>query len=348
MKKTTIACMALFSLVACSEDAYEQLSEQNSESGSQYVTNSFNNDQPGHAHGDTGNSGVIWEGDNYASPWDIWYRQEFRKQPSYIIANGNAEDITPLDLRVTPIVGLAYYDGVTDGLYHDVANPLNPPIDLSNGNYPNLYDGVNEVGMLVRGDTFFVNAYPSPSHSIRMESQTDHLPRPGVNPAYPGITQGFTFPGLTNAETQLLAEFGKVFWYQVEVFHKNNNVKFWTIDLSPEVSTLTGPMPFNNDWKPILDSSGNHLAGNALSMGYGNIIRLFYYNAGLPNGTFWDINNPSVGICDSREVVYNNGPWQQPNIHAIPGTNYNIELKFLQSSSYLWLNSSLYLRVSKK
>ena len=58
-------------LTACSEDVYQEAEMQNEEAGSQYQTNSFNDNNSGIYWG---NGGIREWGDNYISPWDVWYR----------------------------------------------------------------------------------------------------------------------------------------------------------------------------------------------------------------------------------------------------------------------------------
>ena len=317
------------------------------------TTNSFNNDSLGNAHGDSGESGVIWAGDNYASPWDLWYRDVLRKQPAYVIHNGDSEQGSPYDLLVTAYVGLAYFDGVNDGVFNDHKTGAVYPLSTSlGGNYPNLYGGSvgQEAGRLVRvTNTFTVLAYPNPNSSIRIESVDLHLakPFPVNNPAHPGLPgedEGFTYLNLTGPERALLYDYGKVFFYEVEVIDKYTGATVFTTFMHPEIKTLpTGPMP-NPDWKPIEDMAGNHLQGTAPG-GLGNL-DLYYYNAGLPNGTVWNVySNPSSGKCDSREVAFD----VPVNLHeiAIPGGNYKLTLNFLQNNFWLWQNSALYLSITQ-
>lgn len=142
--------MGLFMLVACSEDAYQSAEEQNAQEGSQYQTNSFNENGPGHTHGDNNTTGEIWRGIDYYSSWDIWYRNnnygDGKLQPNYIFSNihtGEKEGVSNnYTIEIYAYVGLAYFDGDNDGLYTDVTVAA-PTIqyNLNSGFYPNLYAG---------------------------------------------------------------------------------------------------------------------------------------------------------------------------------------------------------------
>lgn len=124
MKKFLFLLGGVVTLVACTSDSVlDEIDQQNNE---MIAPPTFNNDQPGLANG--GASGLIWAGDNYASPWDFWYRGEVRKQPAYLIHNGDAENSSPYNLVVTALVGLAYFDGINDGTFNDLGDPTVAPI----------------------------------------------------------------------------------------------------------------------------------------------------------------------------------------------------------------------------
>ncbi|UUV20742.1 hypothetical protein [Paenimyroides aestuarii] len=333
------------------------MDQQNAETGSHYQTNSFNNNNPGNAHGNSGQSGTIWAGDNYASPWDIWNRNVRRKQPSYLFNNGNSEFASPYKLKVFAYVGLAYFDGDDDGVFHDPVTGAAIPLATNlGGNYPNLYGGNStipgqgqEAGKLVRITNFFdIGAYPQAGWTYRVESETFHLARKGqpqqaAHPGMPGEDDGFFFGQLTGPERDLLYEYGKVFFYEVEVYDKFTGSLVTTALLHPEIKTLpTGSDPDQN-WQPVLDSWGNHSQGNAPALG---TLDLYYYNDLSINGTVWNINgNPSNGQCDSHEIVFDVP--QSLKLHKvdIDGT-YKLSLDFLQNSLWLWQNSALYLHVT--
>ena len=320
----------------------------------------FNNGQSGHAHGDSGGSGLIWVGDNYASPWDIWFRENTygpigNLQPSYMMNNGDMEIITSYyDLEVFAYIGLAYFDGGDDGIFHDVAH-LDPstglPIviaDMFNNPtlYPNLYPTNNqhEVGNLVKTVVPIIsNAYPDPLHGFRIEAEDKHLLMPGGNnkflPQYPTWTQTFDFAGtLLPDEEELLKTYGKVFFYEVNVYDKTTGAPVLLGQIMhPEIETLT--VNYNPDWKPVM-SGATHVQGDAPTLGMRD---LYYYYANLPTGTIWDPMNFANDKCDSREVVF----YVPENLHKIPipGGLNTLHLYIAQSSMHLWLNSALALSV---
>lgn len=352
MKKNIIALMGLFALVACSEDVYQDAEMQNEETGSQYQTNSFNNDHSGHTTGGTF-SDTLSNGRNYVSPWDIWYKthQFGDLQPNYIISNGNVENLSNFNIRVYAHVGLAYFDGTNDGtLSYDITQlpftpdaPGGPIVDMATSPtlYPNLWDGVQEVGHLVRTSVPFNVAANT---SVRIEDKTKHLlldPAMGGNAKYP-TPQPFVFPAsVTGQEQTLLAEFGKVFFYEVFVTDSTTGAAVAHAYLHPEIKTLpSGAGIFNPEWQAVLDLAGTtQMTGNAPGMGP---VPLHFYRSSLVTRTVWFYTNPTNDKCDSREVVFD---LPTPmNAFSLPGGK-TLHLGVLESSLYGWLNSSLYLGV---
>src|SRR5690606_27523329 len=121
---------------------------------------------------------------DYFSPWDIWFSRNpeyVESQPTYLFINGNpdpeANSFSPYDLVVTPYVGLAYFDGLQDGVFNDLylstnGLPNSSFTFLGNPNYSNLYQNNNEVGEL-----FPLQQIVIPAHaSAWMESDNLHLP----------------------------------------------------------------------------------------------------------------------------------------------------------------------------
>ena len=51
-------------------------------------------------------------------------------------------------VRITPYIGLAYFDGADDGTYHTPTGAFN----LTSGAYPNLYSGSSEYGNYVQAN----------------------------------------------------------------------------------------------------------------------------------------------------------------------------------------------------
>lgn len=193
-----------------------------------------------------------------------------------------------------------------------------------------------------------IGAYPAPTSSIRIESERYHLANSNFNfaayPGTPGHLNYFMFGNLTAPERDLLYNYGKVFYYEVEVYDKFTNALLVTTLIHPEIKTLpTGPLP-NHDWKPVQDMAGNPLQGYV--PGWTNL-DLYYYNAGLPTGTIW--NGPSGGghKCDSREIVFDVPYSLNLDERPIPGGSYKLTLNFLQNNFLLWQNSALRLSVTK-
>jgi len=332
-------------LTACSEESFNDL--ENIEEESMYSTNSFNDDQPGFAFGDEDGTGTIWAGDNYASPWDLLIRSEEYKQPVYIIGNGNAENYSPYTIEVFAHVGLAYFDGVTDGVFND---PFTPNIfQLNNGLYPNLWDGVNEVGHLVRVPVSFGLNPGDPS--IRLEAREDHLPIDYNNgsrsdPAFPPYNEVFDFAGtVTPDELDLLRQYGKVFFYEVTVSEAGTVIGDYL--MHPNIETVQPganiPTSLGGQWHEVPDFNSAPATGVAPN---GNSYPLyFYWNQNHNAGTLFDI--PSAGsigttLCDSREVVFQ----ITQNMHSYRLPNgQDLKMYILQNSKYLWLNSALVVAV---
>src|SRR5690606_24809681 len=247
MKKILFLLGGIITLTACSEDVYQEAEMQNEESGSQYQTNSFDNSNPG----GLGSGGFSNFATNYFSPWDIWYNRgaaHHDLQPSYAFSNGGAisENYSPYRLEVFAWIGLAYFDGNNDGTFNDF-NSGNSFV-LNTGNYPNLYQPNQEVGNLVRTTTPLIF---QPLQDARIEDREHHLPMPYTasslgTPADPRYTSmfgtwatGFDFAGtLTPDEELLLRDYGKVFFYEVNVFEAATNAFVGTYILHPEIKTL--------------------------------------------------------------------------------------------------------------
>lgn len=341
-------------LTGCATDSvFENVEMQTQEeAGSQYQTNSFNNNNSGQS-GWYSSTGIGWWGDNYISPWDIWYRNRPNAvpgfgilQPWYFFTNGNADDPSIYDIRVYSYVGLAYFDGVNDGTFDDT-NPYSPN-SISMTNFLTLYANGQEVGNLVR----VANSFHVPANSgLRLEDKLLHLPD-GNNPAYPnlpGANLGFDFAGigLTAQEEFLLREYGKVFFYEVEVYDSTGALVLTTL-MHPEIKTLPSGPPDLRDqgWKRVKDLGGNLLSGAI--PGLAATAPLYYFHdtrPGVPQDTQWDISAPFDGnLCNSREVVFDvgNGIPHEVDIDGI----YKLKLGFFATGQTGWINSALYLTLT--
>ena len=326
MKKILFLLGGLIFLTACSNDSV--FDEQNADEELPMSTNSFND----HDSGGYDDDGTKHPGINYVSPWDIWRNRGYTgQQPSYIMNNGSDENLSPYRLEVFAWAGLAYFDGDNNGTYVDIFT--NTPFPMSSATHPTLYANNQEVGNLVRTVIPFDLI---PQEEFRFEDRTHHLPMPGGNPKYAGqwpkAAIGFDFgTTLTSQEDALLRDYGKVFFYEVNVFEAATGAFVGTYILHPEIKTLpTGPAP-NGNWQPVLDTpGGTQLQGTMPPLGSYN---LFYYNNGSnpPAPTSYDPDpaNSNPDICNSYEVVFDAPPHLAvQNINgSVPKT---IAMDFLQ------------------
>lgn len=341
-EKISIFLGGVVALTACSEDVYQEAEMQNEESGSQYQTNSFDNSNPG----GLGSGGFSNFATNYFSPWDIWYNRgaaHHDLQPSYAFSNGGAvgENYSPYTLRVFAWIGLAYFDGNNDGTFNDF-NSGNSFV-LNTGNYPNLYQPNQEVGNLVRTT---IPLPFQPLQGARIEDLRDHLPMPGgTAPRYTSMfgfwAPGFDFAGtLQPQEELLLRDYGKVFFYEVEVFEAG--VFIGTYILHPEIKTL--PAGKAKNWHPVMNTPGGttQLQGN---LPFGSF-KLHYYTDGSLNPTTYSNIGSGSGKCNSFELVFDTAgiiKHQHTLTGSIPKT---LTMDFLQHTPTFWQRSALILMVN--
>lgn len=241
MKKIIFAITGLFMLSSCSDELiYEP--DQHSDNAS-VGTNTYD----------------PWAG--YESPYET---ANAGNPIDYVFVNQ-----TTLEMVVTAYVGLAYYDGADDFDYHHT--PLLPfPIDLNNGNYPELVNNGYEYGSLMPTNTVILDGLGGVT--IFGES-TSHCP-----------TLNMLGLGSVNDEAVLLQDFGKVYFYNVSF---TGSTLFWgsiqldpgTIATSPDWTLL--PQPANvfnadmyvhnttNEIVPIAPSGPNMYHGEASFIGPG-------------------------------------------------------------------------------
>ncbi|UUV22285.1 hypothetical protein [Paenimyroides aestuarii] len=298
-------------LTACTTDTIvDDLDQQNAETGSQYQTNSYNPNNPGYYNPGSGIPAIV--GDNYYSPWDIKHRNDVI--PTYTISNHTAgEGYSIFELHLTPYIGVAYYDGVNDGQYHDAYQAsLNPPglvADFTNGNYPNLYQNGNEIGELITAEPIILDGSSINHSEVSISSYADHCP---VNPHTPGSSPGWNpenrfFDISNNATPQekaVLARYGKVFFYEYTVILKSNGSVVGNGFIQVQNKTIQDPATY-----PYWEDT---FVTNAFVPGKGNVGKLRYYHETDPliapsPFTSWvpnlQPNDPTVW-CDSREVDY--------------------------------------------
>lgn len=344
MKKSIIALMGLFTLMACSEDAYDA-EEQNAE---MIAPPSFNNNASGFVNGPWGTK---LPGKNYFSPWDIWHNRGFDdQQPSYYFNNGNVENTSPYTLDVYAWVGLAYFDTDDDGVFYDISIPtpglpgqLIADMAGNPGSYLNLYPASNphEVGNLVRVP---LPIRLNPLDELRFEDKLDHLPTTNSN-GNKYSSPVFNFAGtISTQEEDLLREYGKVFFYEVHV--SEGGVSLGQYITHPEISTLPNFSP-DGYWNPVMKSA-TQLTGNMPLLGGGGFPLYYIDNPSVPK-TVWDPNYYSSvnNQCDSHEVAFYLPPGMNLHSQAIIGGSVSrtLGMGFNAHPFTVWQNCSLYLSV---
>jgi len=336
MKKLLFLLGGVVTLTACSSDTV--FDEQGTDEELPMGTNSFNPDNPGHY--DPG-SILNGPGDNYYSPWDIKYRNDVI--PTYTIMNHTAgEGYSIFELHLTPYIGLAYYDGVNDGQYHDAYQAsLTPPAliaDLTNGNYPNLYQNGNEIGELIPAKPIVLDGSSINHSEVSISSYADHCP---VNPHAPGSSPGwnpedrfFDISGAATPQEQaVLARYGKVFFYEYRVILKSNGNVVGNGFIQVENKTIQDPAAY-----PYWDDT---FVTNAFVPGKGNVGRLrYYHNTAAPTPfTSW-LKNQGPGAlnvwCDSREVDYELEYSHEDYFFGYPSHKINL---YMGMGANLWQTS---------
>ena len=187
MKKSIIALMGLFTLVACSEDSYREADKMNEtviveNSSGEMQTNSIDPAIP------------------YESPYD-----DFSTCCSAVIFN--FVNNTDLDLYFDPYVGLARYDGAYDNIHFGWGIPLTAAL------YPNIISNETaEYFKLAKCREMVVG-----SNSTTLYNSGWQLP----------IYNGAFFTLLnsipTSTENQLLTEFGKIYSINATIKDPNNS-----------------------------------------------------------------------------------------------------------------------------
>jgi len=189
MKRTILLITGLFTLWACSEEVYQDIDKQNS--GNVENENSTND-------GSGGNT-PFTVSPEINSPYED---TNYGNSVNYVVRNDS-----PYVFEITPYIGLAYYDGMDDGLYH---NPnLATPVDLTvPGAYPNLYlNNGKEYLNLIQGQTIEY----LPLSGYTNISSSNHCPVQ-AGQAFDVLTGG-----ATTAEADLLENAGKVYYFDVVV-----------------------------------------------------------------------------------------------------------------------------------
>lgn len=197
----------------------------------------------------------------YKSPWNI---DSLRRVQYTFDSNGANWD--GVYVRITPYIGLAYYDGNDNGTYNTPSGTFN----LANGNYPNLYANGQEYGDYVQANPIILASQMLTgvggwyTHELWIQSDEDHCPLVnipvGIN--YNLYSLGFDIvnnatiqpttvlggatltsppPAGTADEERLLREYGKVFYYKIEYVSDANNFSpdaYYVLALEADLSDL--------------------------------------------------------------------------------------------------------------
>src|SRR5690554_247671 len=259
--KKVLFITAFFALAACSEDVYQEIDKHN-----EILEQSSN------ASEDSGGIKpfTIIPG-GYESPWDFSAPEEVNHFFHSPLPSNNG-----IAIRVTPYIGLAYWDGADDGTYNTPTGTYN----LAGGGYPNLYNGGNEYGNYIQANPIVLNrwvtgplteelgiiwgghcpiftawTYTYNPYTIFFDVMNNHVVQPSAHagPLTPPLPAAATFQ-----EAQLLNQYGKVMYYKVEFgFNANANVFTETVYvLALEVDNVN-----TSDWSnlSITDTFGGDL-----------------------------------------------------------------------------------------
>lgn len=241
-------------LTACTNDSvFDDMNNQNQSS------------QNANTSGNSGGMTTFSDAGEYKSFWDITRHWEMFYH--YKNQTGDWGNPAMLDFKVTPYVGLAYYDGFPDGKYDDQGNPIEDFNGVPPGTYPNIFDPTgNEIGNFVPAEPFTLTGAGIPSYwgTVRLEIfSADHChviaANAQTNMYNPnGVFFDISVPPApyqpsTPQEENLLSKYGKVFFYYWEAiapttlavihsgyimtFCDTGNTAFWT------GTTLTANLP---------------------------------------------------------------------------------------------------------
>src|SRR5690606_9344787 len=211
--KKALLFFSLFTLVACSEDVYQEIDQQNT----------FNVGNNNSTNDGSGTNAPFTSAGTYQSPYDIWTRSSI--PVSHIINNLSKTKYSGagrLIFRFTPYLGLAYFDGGDDGLYHDNAAGILVDNLATPGLYPNLYANGHEIGNFIPALPLTMTGLGSGEEDIAIASNTTHCP---VFDGLGGVTnygRYFDPAFATPQEQVLLADYGKVFFYKYEILDPLN------------------------------------------------------------------------------------------------------------------------------
>ncbi|RRA96087.1 hypothetical protein [Paenimyroides viscosum] len=251
--------------------------------------------------------------DGYQSFWDIAERREmFYHYKNHTGDNGNP---AMLHFKITPYVGLAYYDGTPDGKYDDQGNTIEDFNTVSPGMYPNIYDPTgNEIGNFVPARPFTLTGAGIPTywgtvrlevfsadhcHVIATNAQTNLYNPNGV---FFDISTPLTplYQPSTPQEEDLLSKYGKVFFYYWEALDQTTLAVVRSGYIMAECDTNVAAYWTNTPYTANLPAGG---------------VANLYYNTGNP----------------SYEIVLEGGTY--PSVESFTYTvggqtyTYTVELK---------------------
>src|SRR5690606_27186211 len=223
--------------------------------------------------------------EEYVSPWDIadinnidvGYHFDSNSVNFSWYDWINSVYVQGLYVRVTPYLGLAYYDGANDGDYffHN----------LNNGNYPNLFANGEEYGNYVQGnpivlasqsltgvggwythELFIVGEYHCPTINVVPHLNMniyglrfDVINNSTVQPA--SVLTGAAVvpapPVATIDEEHLLTDYGKVFYYKIE--YGTDPYNFYPDDVYYVLALEAKDTYDLNEWPEIFDAAASKL-----------------------------------------------------------------------------------------
>ena len=242
-------------------------------------------------------------------------------------------------MRITPYIGLAYYDGNEDNWFTDISTtPPTPIANLANGNYPHLFASGKEAGNMIIGEPFEMLGDGTPGENeAAVGGATDYLPLDfstfglGYNPKHKRFNIMPT--GATMDEYALLAEYGKVFYYYVELVDKVTNVTVFSTEMQLE----NEPLDVQNDplWRYLYP-------GTTPSAD------IHYYESVAGTGTQWNGPNNTAGAeCDSREIVFKKFAEHKIDVGVVSGGAVSGFLTLeMGQGDHLWENSGMILKYS--
>lgn len=181
-------------------------------------------------------------------------------------------------VRVTPYIGLAYYDGADDGIYNTPTGSFN----LAAGNYPNLFALNKEYGNYVQANPIVLGSPRQTgingwyTHELTIQSREYHCPLTNVPVGLNYNLYAIGFDIMNNSTIQpaahltgasvspppaagtadeelLLGQYGKVFYYKVEYSYMGDPYNYHPdvyYVLSLEVANINDP-----EWTEIDDPS---------------------------------------------------------------------------------------------